>query len=245
MSSENSTLLKLWDEQKVKVVFISAIIPIVAVVGGFFFGYDKDSLIKLGIVLVSYQLAFIIVLVFETQRLIINKKVKKITKIQLNDGFWRKSVHYKTLYLNALNGDRFFEMIANYNIKVDDVRVIAPSQKAIETYYDSDVVVFDRSKASQMMKDSIDNIEANLSEQISSGSIGDIEVRRLGAFPLDFCALFDSRNCLVGKYLKDPLRKHTIGLKSLSWIEENPQLISHHAQHFEELWDSLVIKNAE
>lgn len=245
MASENSTLLKLWDEQKVKVVFISAVIPIVAVIAGFFLGYDKDSLIKLGLGLVGYQLAFIIALVFETQRLISNKKVKKITKIQLNDGFWKEGVHYKRLYLNALNGDSFFEMIDNHGIKVDDVRVIAPSQKAIETYYDSDVVVFDRNKASQIMKDSIDNIEANLSGQINCGSIGKVEVRHLGTFPLDFYALFDSRTCLVGKYFKDPLRKHTIGLKSLSWIEESPQLISHHAQHFEELWDSLVINNAE
>ncbi len=243
MASEVSTLLKLWDEQKVKVVFISAFLPLSAIIAGFFLDYDKDSLIKLGLILAGYQLAFITALTFETQRILSNKKVKKITKIQLNDSFWKEGVNYKTMYLNALNGDSFFEMISNYGIKVDDVRVIAPSQEAVNTYYKSDVVVFDRKKASQMMNDSINAIEENLIELKNNNVIGKVEVRLLGTFPLDFYALFDSRSCLVGKYLKDPLRKHTIGLKSLSWVEESPQLITHHAQHFEELWDSLVINN--
>lgn len=87
MASNDRTLLKLWDEQKVKVVFISAVVPIITVVGSFLLGYDKDSLIKLGIGLSGYQLSFIIGLLFETQRIVSDKK---ITKIQLNDGFGRK-----------------------------------------------------------------------------------------------------------------------------------------------------------
>lgn len=122
--------------------------------------------------------------------------------------------------MNALNEDRFFEMIANHDIKVDNVMVIAPSKKAVEIYYDnSDVVVFDRRKSALVMNESIENIEENLLEQINRKSISNVEVRRLGIFPLDFYAIFDSRRCLVEKYLKDPLRKHTIGLKRLSWIE--------------------------
>lgn len=242
MASEDSALVRLWDEQKVKVVFISAFLPLVAVIVGFLYGYDKDVLIKLGLALAGYQLAFLIALVFETQRIVSDKKIKKITKIQLNDAFWKEGRHYKTLYLNALNGDRFFEMIANHGIKVDNVKVISPSRSAIDTYYQSDVVVHDQNKAAQTMNDSIDAIEANLSELKNNGTIGKVEVRRLGTFPLDFYAIFDSRRCLVGKYVKDPLRKHTIGLKSLSWLEESPQLVTHHSQHFEELWDSLVIK---
>lgn len=242
--AEQSTISKLWDEQKAKIAFASALIPLVSIIAVFIFGTDKQALVALSLALIVYQLGFLIALAFETQKLIQRRTTRRITKIQLNDAFWKQGVHYKTLYLNALNGDRFFEMISNHGIRVDTVRVISPSAAATRTYYDGDIVVTSPTKAAQMMEDSIQSIASNLAEEVTKRHIKHIEVRRLATFPLDFYAVFDGKSCLVGKYLKDPLRKHTIGLKSLSWVEEDPQLISHHTQHFEELWDSLEMRDA-
>lgn len=239
--STQSTLLKLWDKQKWIVTLVSAIVPILTLIGASFLKHDKNDLMILGLGLFAYQVAFLIALVFETQRLVANKKVSKITKIQLNDEFWQEGAHYEKLYLNALNGNSFFEMITNHQIRVDDVRIIAPTNKAIETYYENDAVVSDRSKSAKIMEESIQNISSNLIEQMESGKIKSIKIKRLGTFPLDFYAIFDSRRCLVGKYQKDPQSKNTVGVKSLSWMEENPQLVKHHEQHFEMLWNSLPI----
>ena len=242
MAFKDNALVRLWEMSRRVFVLLSALITLLAVFFGSIYDYDKDVLI-IGFTGVLVQLAFIIERLFEILRIVSDNKIKKITEIQLNDAFWKEGTHYKTLYLNALNGERFFKMIANHGIKVSNVKVISPSQEAIDTYYKSDVVVHDREKAAQTMNDSIDEIEASLSELKSNGMIGKVEIRRLGTFPLDFYAIFDSRRCLVGKYFKDQSRKHNIGLKSLSWLEESPQLVTHHSRHFEELWDSLVLKN--
>jgi hypothetical protein len=240
----HDTLAKLWDEYKPWFVFLSATVPLATIILSSIFAEKQEIKIAIALSLLGYQLAFLLAMAFESQRLLSKRTPKRLTKIQLNDEFWKPGLRYKMAYINALNGERFFEMLREKNINVEAVRVIAPSRAATETYYAADPVVLDRTKAAQIMEDSVRSIETNLSEQVKLGHVGSIEVRRLSTFPLDFYAVFDAKQCLVGKYLKDPLRKSTIGLKSLSWVEDDIQLIAHHAQHFEELWDSLASKNA-
>lgn len=237
------TISEIWENIKPTITIISAVIPLTIIISSFFIKYDKEILLKFSLAAIIYQIGVLIIFARDTQKAVSKKEPKVITKIQLNYEFWNIGTKFKRLDINALNGERFIEMIQEKQISVDHIRIIIPTEDAMKTYYQSDSVILDSYGASKTLNDSILNIESYMPEWISQGRLKSFSVRRLGTFPLDFYALLDGKHCLVGKYLKDGTRKHSVGLKSLSWTEKDIQLISHHSLHFEELWDSLIDDN--
>lgn len=236
---KDKSLYQIWTDFRPKLAIICAIIPLAGMMFALFTGYDSEKIIKFGMAALTLQLGFIIAIELDTQKIITNQYPKEITKIQFNSAFWNVEKKYKRFYLNALNGERFYEMIELKGIKIDSVHIIMPSEKAMETYYASDIIVTNPVKSKQVLIESIDTVKDNFKSLLTKGVIKEFEVRELGTFPLDFYAIFDGKTCLVGKYLKDPSRKLNVGIKSVSWMEKDPQLVNYYTLHFEELWDSL------
>ena len=237
MSEKN--LYQIWTEFRPKLALAVSILPLVGLLFALFAGYDAETITKFGMAAISLQLGFIIAIGLDTQKIIENQFPKEITKIQFNSSFWNGEKRCKRFYLNALNGERFYEMIELKGIKIDSIHIIIPSERAMATYYDSDIVVTNPAKSKQVLIESIETVKDNFKSLLSKGVIKEFEIRELGTFPLDFYAIFDGKTCLVGKYLKDPSRKLNVGIKSVSWTEKDPQLVNYYTLHFEELWDSL------
>lgn len=235
-------LITIWNQQKPKIVFVSAALPLlsifVASIASYSFPTKEILILQLSAVVISYQLTFLIALVYDTMTMISEKTAKRITRIRSHGDFWESKTgqRYDFIYINALNGKSFFEMLSTHNIYVGEVRVIVPSNSAIQAYYESDTVVDDKNQAANILRISINNIKNHLTNlQIMNQSVK-INVKHLGVFPLDFYCVFDERYCMTGKYAKDSSKRHTIGLKDIAWVEDDPQIIHHRAQHFEELW---------
>jgi len=235
---EKKSLREIWDLTKFKVALTVALLSPLSVLFKPLFSSETYVVWLLACLLL--QMSFVIVLLFDTQKLITEKSPKIITRIQLNDGFWNKNRKFKRLYISALNGERFIEMLTAKQIMVEEVKLICPSDQAISTYYTEDNVVNDKENAKSIIIGSIINLKDNIKDIKKNIGATNFELRRLSTFPLDFYAIFDGKYCLVGKYVKDPLRKYTIGLKSLSWIESDSQLVMSYTKCFEELWDSLT-----
>ena len=230
----------MWESSRKWVVLVSGIVPLLTIIGTMVFHSDQTAVYSLTIALFAYQLGLIIKLAFETNSLVSKRrKPRRVTKIQLNDSFWNEGARYKRLYMYVLDGERFVEMMDTKNISAEDVMLVVPSTRAIQTYYAEDTIVNDKDRAIDLIEHSIANVEATLRVFQQENRIKRFEIRRLGVFPLDFYALLDAHLCLVGKYVQDPLRVGTIGLKSLGWLEDDPQLVGHHARHFEEIWEAL------
>ncbi len=236
---KDKNLYQIWSDLRPPLALVCAIIPLAAILFALFAGYDAETIAKFGAAAFSLQLGFLIAIGLDTQKIIGDQYPKEITKIQFNSAFWNGETKCKRFYLNALNGERFFEMIELKKIKIDMVHIIVPSERAMETYYDSDIVVTNAAKSKQVLIESIETVRDNFNDLLTRGVITEFEIRELGTFPLDFYAIFDGKNCLVGKYLKDPSRKLNVGIKSVSWTEKDPRLVSYYTLHFEELWDSL------
>jgi hypothetical protein len=233
-------IFEYWEKTKPIIVCISAILPLIVIIGSFFFCYDKDFLLKFSLAAIIYQIGILIVLARETQKSISKSEPKVITKIILNDEFWNYGKKFKRFDINALNGGSFIEMIDVNQISIDNIRLIIPSLDAMETYYKNNPFISNSETAIKTLSDSISNIQNNIiPEWKNTSKIKSFEIRRLSTFPLDFYAILDGKFCLVGKYQKDYTRKHTVGIKAFSWIEKDIQLISHHYLLFEGLWDSL------
>ena len=202
--------------------------------------YDTqfNRLSKLTYALIFFQTAFIIALLYELYYMVKQQKVKRISRIQLSHDFWETTEH-RFLYMYVMNGERFVEMINNNSIKVSNIKLIAPSQEAIELYYKNDKVVNNKERAIGMITSAIETVESAMKTLIEDRQIKGFEVRRSPLFPLDFFAIFDAQVCLNGKYFKDPLRKESIGLKSTCWIERDPVIVNTQTQYFEELWEAI------
>jgi hypothetical protein len=216
-----------------------ATIPLTSIILFSCFKKNPADTIEVGLGFLMFQIGFVIYLFFELNKQIIRKGPKQITKIQFNSEFWDKSDNYRKLYLNVINGERFLECLVDKEIKVQHIQIIAPTDKAIRTYYDGDTVVENNKTSAEQAIATIQRIIKKGEALKTSAGVQKFEVRRLSSFPLDFYAIFDRKVCLVGKYVKDPLRHDSVGLKSLSWVENDFQLINHHTLHFEELWSSL------
>lgn len=230
----------LWILLKRLFVILSILISLIATIIPFIFENTIQNIIMLSFGIIVFLLSMLLGLAYETQSIILKDSRKQITKIQLNDEFWNHSSKYRRLYLNVLNGDRFIEMMFDSKgIEVDEIKIIVPSLISMQTYFYNDTIVSDPEKSSSTLKESIDNVRSTLSIAKSKGKIKNFEIKYLNTFPLDFYAIFDGKHCLVGKYLKDSTRKHTIGLKSICWVERDYQLVSQYNNHFEDIWENI------
>lgn len=230
---------QVWDILKPKIVLISALMPLIMIAGGIFLIKEPLNTLKLSTALIAYQLAFIITLLYDVNKRITSNSSVRITKIRRNDEFWTENEEYSFLYLFVLTGDRFLEMIDENNIHIKSLKLIVPNDDAINIYFNHDPIVNDKKRAANIAKDSISTIEDDLKTLHTKKLVDSYEIRRIGTFPLDFFAIFDGQTCLAGKYTQDALRKNRLGLKSISWTESTPLLVSEFTQHFETLWDSL------
>lgn len=233
------TLSDLWISSKHTIIVLSILLSLIAVIIPFVITNTVENLVMLSFGVLTYLLSLLVGLAYETQILVQKESRKQVTKIQLNDDFWNSGKKFKTFYVNALNGERFFDMIIEKNITVEKIHLIVPNIDAIRAYYKTDKIVMDTEKAVHHLQDSIENITTVLRKLKNGGKIRSFEIRHLNTFPLDFYAIFDGKYCLVGKYIKDATRGHTMGLKSISWIERDYQLVSHYTNHFEDIWENL------
>jgi hypothetical protein len=234
-----SPWVQVWQSSKSQIALFSAMIPLVMILGHSYFAQEPLKLTKLSIAFLAYQVSFIIALVFDVSKHLTSHDSKRITKIKRNDKFWANNGKYNFLYLSVLAGDSFVEMIDEKKIQVKNIKLIVPNDDAIETYFRYDPIVNDKAKSIHLAKEALSNIEDDLTTLKNNNLINSYEIRRTGNFPLDFYAIFDGKSCLVGKYTQDALRKNKLGLKSTSWLESSPQLISEYTNHFESVWDSL------
>src|ERR1043166_3644009 len=118
-------------------------------------------------------------------------------------------------------------MMKEYNITANEIHVIAPSEQALRTYFESDMIIDDRERAITSQCKSIADISSSVGLLSSTGP-SKLKVKRVGSFPLDFYIIFDSRHCMAGKYVTDEFRRHEIGLKSVAWVEDDPRIVDQH-----------------
>lgn len=230
----DKSLYQIWTEKKSKFALLIIFLPVVTICYALLSGYSSDDILKFGVISLLFQMTFAIAAILDTQKIITHQSPKEITRIRENSQFWNGERKFKRFYLNAVNGGRYYEKIYELDIEIESVKIIVPSKKAINTYYDSDPVVEDPDKSKDILISSIKTVYENFCKY---QRVKQVEIREIPTFPMDFYAIFDSKSCLSGKYMKDPSRRNDVGFKSLSWLEKDLQLVSHHSQHFEELWD--------
>ncbi|MBI3512280.1 MAG: hypothetical protein HY064_16590 [Bacteroidetes bacterium] len=220
------------------IALILALLPLLTVLYFTIFDKVKDNYLIVTLGLISFQVGFCINLVYEIIKEHKKKNESDITNIKSQTEFWTHGKKYEELIIISINANHFIESLVNNEIKVKNVKLIFPNDDSIKTYYANNKNVNDKTKSISAVSDSINLVSNKLNQAKTDNIISSFEIKKMEMFPSTFLAIFDGQKCLHGKYFPDKYRSDTIGLKSIGWMEKEPNKVFYLYKYFLNLWES-------
>jgi hypothetical protein len=221
------------------VALILALLPLLVVFYFAIFDKAKDNYLVVTLGLISFQVAFVLNLTYE----IIKENKKRFESdfenIKSQKEFWLPGKSYEELVIISINANHFIESLVNNEIKVKCIKLIFPSDDSIKIYFLNNNNVNDKNKAINDVIHSITVVENKLNQAKSDKILSSFKIKKMDRFPSSFLAIFDGQKCLHGKYFPDKYRVDTIGLKSIGWLEKEPNKVFYLYKYFSELWNSI------
>lgn len=231
---------ELWHDPVWSKVIAWIILAVGAAVGTYFFkwwpiigGFLSVEIPLIYFIAAVILLAGYLLLTLRTQKHPrVTLTMPEASKISECKTFFKANETHRELIIFALTGQRFFEMIKDNRISVENIKLIVPTDKAIRAYYPSNHPGF------QLLINDINNIRNGNAKSNLSGLVESISIQEVESFPLVFYAIFDSSLAMSGVYRISETRSHTIGLESRAWVDNDDVSIKERTSQFGRIWNA-------
>lgn len=234
------SLYVIWVRLKPTVVVLSAILPLIVIVLSALLG-TAATYQKAAISLLFFQIALLISLSFETQKLLSRSSSSAIMRTygMSDNPIWPvlKDRHSEDINIVALNGGRIVRCLRDANVQMSRIRAIFPSDAAIESFYAS-VPVDDRREMLRCVGVGFREFNKICDVLTKEGMLASVEVKRTDFFPVKVLVATRGGNSLNGYYYRSSDRDATTGLKAVTWLENRSDIIESEKTYFERIWKS-------
>ena len=147
----------------------------------------------------------------------------------------------EVVLIHGVNGLSFINAFrVNENLEIKMIKMIVPSQAAIQSFYATTNIVGNKDNAVDIILQNKAQSLGILEGLRQANRITSYKVKEIPSFPLECYFIESTDRALLGKYIVDPTRYNgSIGLASSVWITNNHRLVKCYSSGFNKLWEGI------